>query len=138
MEQANDSLPGSSVYIRYNDFYSIGLSVAGITMVLISLTIKERNLYYDSFLILAVLLLVHGIYALNRRNYIRLDKQNKTVKIFDTPIFWARKYKYDRLFFKDKKLYREIDGKTELIAIVRYQCRKDDFDAFIEEINKGV
>jgi hypothetical protein len=138
MEQANDSLPGSSAYIRYNDFYSIGLSVAGITMVLISLTIKERNLYYDSFLILAVLLLVHGIYALNRRNYIRLDKQNKTVKIFDTPIFWARKYKYDRLFFKDKKLYREIDGKTELIAIVRYQCRKDDFDAFIEEINKGV
>jgi hypothetical protein len=138
MEQVNDSAPGSFIYIRYNDFYSIGLSVAGITMILIFLMIKERNLLYDSLLIFAVLLLVHGIYALNRSNYVRLDKQNKTIRIYDTPIFWARKYKYNRLFFKDNKLFRDLDGKTEFINIVRYQCRKDDFDAFIEEINKGV
>jgi hypothetical protein len=138
MEQVNDSVPGNFTNIRYNNFYSIGLAIAGIIMIVIFLTIKERNLYYDSFLILAVLFLVHGIYALIRTNYVRLDKQGKTVKIYDTPIFWARKYKYDRIFFKDKKLYREIDGKTEFIAIVRYQGRKIDFEAFVAEINKGV
>jgi hypothetical protein len=138
MEKNNGSVPGSFTDIRYNIFYSIGLFTAALIMIVIFLPVKGKDWYYELFLILALLLLIRGIYALTRSKYVRLDKQSKTVKIYDTPIFWARKYKYDRLFFKDKKLYREIDGKTEFINIQRYQYRKNDFEDFIVEVNKGV
>ena len=138
MEKENSSVPGSFTDIRYNLFYSIGLCLAAIIVIIILLIVKGENWYYDFLEVLALLLFVNGIYALIRSKYVRLDKQSKTVKIYDTPIFWARKYKYDRLFFKDKKLFSEINGKTEFINILQYQCRKDDLEAFITEVNKGV
>ena len=138
MGKNNGSVHGSLTDIRYNIFYSVGLFTAAIIMIVIFLIVKGKDWYYELFLILALLLLIRGIYALIRSKYVRLDKLSKTVKIYDTPIFWARKYKYDRLFFKDKKLYREIDGKTEFINILRYQCRKNDFEAFVMEVNKVV
>ena len=138
MGKNNGSVPGSFTDIRYNNFYSVGSSTAAIMMIVIYLLVKEKNLYFDFLLILGVLFLIYGISALIRINYVRLDKQNKTVKICDNPIFWTRKYKYDRLFFKDKKLYMEIEGKTEFINILGYQCRKNDFEAFVVEVNKGV
>jgi ABC-type transport system involved in Fe-S cluster assembly fused permease/ATPase subunit len=138
MEKINGPVPGSFTDIRYNIFYSVGLSTVAIIMIVIYLLLKEKNWYYDFFLILAVLFLVYGISALIRTVYLRLDKQSKTVKINDNPIFWMRRYKYDRLFFNDNKLYREIDGKTEFININRYQCRKNDLEAFIVEVNKAV
>jgi hypothetical protein len=138
MEKTNGPIPESVTDIRYNIFYSVGLSTVGIIMIVISLLVKDKNWYYDFFLILAVLFLVYGFSALIRIVYVRLDKQSKTVKINDNPIFWMRKYKYDRLFFNDNKLYREIDGKTEFINIIRYKCRKNDLEAFIVEVNKEV
>jgi hypothetical protein len=138
MGKNNGSVPGSFTDIRYNNFYSVGSSTAAIIMIVIYLLVKEKNWYFDFLLILGVLFLVYGISALIRINYVKLDKQNKTVKICDNPIFWTRKYKYDRLFFENKKLYREIDGKTEFINIIRYRCRENDFEAFIVEVNKGV
>jgi hypothetical protein len=138
MEKENDLVPESFTYIRYNIYYSVGLSIAAIILILISLTIKGKVWYSNFFLIAGVIFIIHGIYALIRSKYVTLDKQRKTVKVYNTPIFWARKYKYDNLFFKDKVLWSEFNGQTEEIFILHYQCRKDDFEAFVAEVNKGV
>lgn len=134
MEKENGSIPGGFTDIRFNIFYFVCIFIIAIIMIGIFLTVKEKNWYYYFFLILAVLFFVHGIGALIGSKYVRLDKQSKTVKIYGPYGFVARKYKYDRLFFKDKELYREIDGKTKFINILRYQCRKKDLEAFIMEI----
>lgn len=138
MEKENDSAPENYTYIRYNIFYSAGLIIAAIILVLISSTIEGKVWYNNFLLIIGVIFFIHGIYAIIRSKYITLDKQRKTVKVYNTPIFWARKYKYDHLFFKDKVLWSEFNGETVEIFLSRYQCRKDDFEAFIMEVNKGV
>ena len=138
MEKVNDSAPASFTYIRYNIFYSVGLIIAAIILILISATVEGSVYYHNFFLITGVLSFIHGIYAFIRSKYVTLDKQKKTVKVYNTPIFWARKYKYDHLFFKDKVLWSEFNGDTLEIFISRYQCRKDDLEAFITEVNKGV
>jgi hypothetical protein len=138
MEKDNGSVSGSFIDIRFNIFYSVCLLIAAIIMLVIFLTVKEKAWYYDFFLILALLFLIHGFYALSGSKYVRLDKQSKTVKIYGLFGIAMRKYKYDRLFFKDKELYREIDGKTKFINLLRNQCRKNDFEAFVVEINKGL
>jgi hypothetical protein len=137
MKKNSSSESGSFTDIRFNVFYSVCLFVAAIIMTVIFLTVKERSWYYDFFIILAVLFLIHGISALIGSKYVRLDKHGKIVKIYGTFGFVASRYKYDRLFFKDKELYREIEGKTKFINILRYQCRKEDLDAFIDEVNKS-
>jgi hypothetical protein len=137
MEKHRGSSPEKPMVIRYNVFYTAGIFTVAIIMLGLFLTVREKGWFNSFFLILSVLLFIRGIYALLRSKYVRLDNQTKTVKVYDTPIFWARKYKYDRLLFNDGKIYREIDGKTEYINIIRHQCRKDDFEAFIREINKG-
>jgi hypothetical protein len=137
MDKEHDSAPESFTYIRYNIFYSIGLSTAAIILIITSLTINGNVWYHNFFLISGVLSFIHGIYALIRSKYVTLDKQRKNVKVYNTPIFWGRKYKYDHLFFKDKVLWSEFKGETVEIFISHYQCRKDDFEAFVVEVNKG-
>jgi hypothetical protein len=138
MEENKSSVPENVTVIRYNILYSVCMLIAAIIMIIIFMIAKEKEWYYDFFLILAVLFLFDSIYALIRGKYVWLDKQNKTVKIYNTPIFPARKYKYDHLFFKGNRLYCETGGENEFINILRYQCRKDDYEAFVAEVNKGV
>jgi hypothetical protein len=141
MEKNNVSVPGSFADIRYDIFYTAGLFIAALILIVIFLIVKGnwQKHYYDIILILGLLLLIRGINALSSGNkYVRLDKQSKTIKIYDAHMFWAQKYKYDRLFFKGKKLCREIDGKTEYINITGFGCMKNDFKAFVAEVNKGV
>ena len=138
MEKDNSSVPRSFTDIRFNIYYVILLFIVSFIMIGIFLTVKEKSWYDDFFLILPILFLVHGIVVLTGSKYIRLDKQSKTIKIYGPFGFAARNYSYDRLFFKDNELYREIDGKTKFLNIVRYQCSKDDLEAFIAEVNKGV
>jgi hypothetical protein len=138
MGKDNGSEHGIFTDIRFNTFYSVCMFIAAIIMIVIFLTAKEKNWYHEFFLILAILFLIHSIYAFTGSKYVRLDKQSKTVKIYGPFGFAARKFKYDSLFFKGRELYREIDGKTKFINIQRYQCRKKDFEVFVVEVNKGV
>jgi hypothetical protein len=102
------------------------------------LTLKEKDFLSILFLILSLIILISSIYSLNKNKYIRLDKQNKRIIKYGFCGLAIRKYKYDRLFFKDKELYREYNGKTKFINILRSQCMKDDFEAFVVEVNKKV
>jgi hypothetical protein len=138
MEQDNSSLSGSYTDIRFNAFYFICVFIiAIITMIGFLQNLKGKDWLSILFLILALIAFIHGIYALTRNKYIRLDKHSKKVIIYGFCGLAVRKYKYDRLFFKDKELYREYDRKTKFINILRSQCRKDDFEAFVVEVNKG-
>jgi hypothetical protein len=101
------------------------------------MTIKEEEWYYYFFLILPLLFIVQAIGALSGSKYVRLNKKSKTIIIYGPYGFVVRKYKFDRLFFKDKELYREVEGRDKFINLMRYQCRKNDLEAFIVEVNKG-
>ena len=137
MDEDKFSAEECGMVIRFNPVYTAVLFTTATILIVIFLTGIGKK-WDNYFLILSIILMIHGIYTLLRNKYVRLDKKNKTVKVYDTPVFWARKYKYDRLFFTDKKLYSEIEGKTEFINIQRFQCRNEDFEALIEEVNKGV
>jgi hypothetical protein len=138
MEKYRGSLNQSFTDIRFNIFYSVCTIIIAIILVAIFFTQKENDWYYEFFLILALLFLIQGIYGLTISRYVRLDKENKLVKIYTLYGFAARTYKYERLFFKDNELYREYDGKQKMINILRFQCRKKDYETFVEEVNKGV
>ena len=138
MEQDKSSLSGNFTDIRFNAFYFVCLFIIAIIMLIgFFLTLQEKDWLTILFLILALIAFIHRISALTRNKYIRLDKQSKRIIIYGFCGIALRKYKYDRLFFKDKELYREYGGKTKFINILRSQCRKDDFEAFVVEVNKG-
>jgi hypothetical protein len=138
MEHDNSSVSGSYTDIRFNAFYFACVFIIAIIMMIGFLqTLKGKDWLSILFLILALIAFIHGIYALTRNKYIRLDKHSKKVIIYGFCGIAVRKYKYDRLFFKDKELYREYEGKTKFINILRSQCRKDDFEAFVVDVNKG-
>ncbi|MGD0756461.1 MAG: hypothetical protein ABR927_15525 [Bacteroidales bacterium] len=138
MEHDNSSVSGSYTDIRFNAFYFVCVFIIAIIMMIGFLqTLKGKDWLSILFLILALIAFIHGIYALTRNKYIRLDKHSKKVIIYGFCGIAVRKYKYDRLFFKDKELYREYEGKTKFINILRSQCRKDDFEAFVVDVNKG-
>jgi hypothetical protein len=138
MEQEKSSVSGSLKDIRFNAFYFVYVFIIAIIGILGFLqTLKGKDWLSILFLILALIAFIHRISALTRNKYIRLDKQSKRIIIYGFCGIALRKYKYDRLFFKDKELYREYGGKTKFINILRSQCRKDDFEAFVVEVNKG-
>jgi hypothetical protein len=137
MEKDNSSVTADFIDIRFNHFYVVSIFIAAVILLVIIMTTKGEEWYYYFFLILPVLFFVHAIGALSGSKYVRLDKQTKTVIIYGPYGFVVRKYKFDRLFFKDKELYREVEGRDKLINIMRYQCRKNDLSAFIVEVSKG-
>ena len=53
MGKVNDSAPESFTYIRYNIFYSAGLIIAAIILILISIT-PEGSVYYHNFFLRVV------------------------------------------------------------------------------------
>lgn len=141
MEKDNSSEKGSITYIRANILYSITMIILAILLT-IFIIVKVKDWHnYIQLLVIPLLFFIHGIYSLIKgSNYVGLDKQNKKVIIYSISgiaMPW-RKLKYDRLFFKGKELYREIKRKTKFINILLFQCRKDDLEAFVAEVNKGV
>jgi hypothetical protein len=139
MEKGNSSEKGSITNIRFNILYPVCVIIIAILLTVIFIRVKEKDWYnYIPLLVFALLFIIQAIYSLTGGKYVGLDKQNKKVIIYGLFGIAVRKYKYDRLFFKGKELYREIDGKTKFINIMRSQCRKDDLEAFVVEVNKGV
>ena len=140
MEKSNSSEKGSITIIRVNILYTVCVVIIAIFMaVVFIIKAKEKDWYsYLPLLVFALLFLIQGIYSLKGSKYVGLDKQNKKVIIYGLFGIAMRKYKYDRLFFKGKELYREIDGETKFINIARYQCRKYDLEAFVVEVKKEV
>jgi hypothetical protein len=138
MEKVNSSVQGGITNIRFNTYYSVSLIIVAVILTVLFLRVKEKDWYYILFLIFAVLFIINGVYALTGSKYVGLDKQNKQVIVYGFFGIALRKYKYDRLFFNDKELYREIHGKTKFINILRSQCKRNDLESFIAEVNKGV
>ena len=137
MEQDKSSLSGNFTDIRFNAFYFVCLFIIAIIMLIgFFLTLQEKDWLTILFLILALIAFIQGIYSSTRNKYIRLDKQSKRIIKYGFCGIAMRKYTYDHLVFKDKELYMEYGGKTKFINILRPQCKKDDFEAFIVEVNK--
>ena len=88
MDENNFSTEENSTVIRYNVLYTVGLFIFSIVLMGIFLSIAGKN-WDKYFLILSLILLTHGIYALVRNKYVRVDKKSKIIKIYDTPVFWV-------------------------------------------------
>lgn len=151
MEKENSSKTGDNIDIRYNKVFAVLRIIVGIGIIIMllfdkkddgtgyELFIKDKtDIILAIFLLPFLLYLADGFYALLAGRYARLDKQAKTVYVYTFFNIPLSKYKYDRLFFDGKALLRVIDGKKKLIAIIRHQCRKDDYETFVNEINKEV
>jgi uncharacterized integral membrane protein len=140
MEQGNSSEKGSITFIRVNVYYSVGVFIIAVLLaVIFIIKAKEKDWYnYLPWLVFALLFIIQAIYSLTGSKYVGLDKQNKKVIIYGFFGIALRKYKYDRLFFRNKELYSEYEGKTKFINILDSQCRKDDLEAFVVEVNKGI
>jgi len=151
MEKERSSHSENYIDIRYNKIY-IGftalLAIIFFTILFISkdddgtsiLISLSQNRSWGFYFIIIVCLIFLGqiIFALGGARYVRLDKQAKKVIVYGSFFIPAWKYKFERLFFKGKGLYREINGKIKFINIIYFQCRKDDFEAFVNEINKDL
>ncbi len=138
MKKDSISEPGIFVDIRFSRGFSIILFIVAAIMLILYIRGKQQEWYDHLYLISALVLFINGISPYLSRRYVRLDKSNKKVNIYTVFGIVARAYKYDRLFFREMSLYREIGGKTRFINILRSQCVKDDFNNFVKEVNNGV
>jgi hypothetical protein len=136
MGNVNKVSPEGYVYVRYNLTYSIFMFLAGIGFVIWPLLSDKEGFIKYYFLLLGLIFLIHGIYAISCRKYIRYDPQGKIISFFGLFEFINRKVQYDNLFFRGKDLFRVIKGKMRYINIIRSQCNKEDLDFLFQEIKK--
>jgi hypothetical protein len=120
--------------VRYNKVYGIIVTILSLALFIVALCPEKYDVSYYILIGVAIILIAFGINSLAGKRYFRHDRLNKMVIIYAGFGFISQKYKYDKLYLKDNRLYREIDGKEKLINIIRYQCNQTDLKAFIKEI----
>ncbi|MBN1618540.1 hypothetical protein JW887_04355 [Candidatus Dojkabacteria bacterium] len=84
---------------------------------------------------LSLLTLIQGIYAIFGGKYIKLDPDEKKLKIYGLFGIADRYIRFDELAFEGKDLYRKINGKRKYINLMRFHCNREDFDKFIDFVN---
>ncbi len=137
MKNGNDPSVNGYTDVRFNLIYSICMILVGIVFVVWALLPGREAFQKYWFLIFGVILLVHGVTAISGSRYIRYDPHGKKIIFSGLLASIHRTVKYDKLFFKDKDLYRVINGKTRYINLIRSQCNRKDLYNLIQEINKG-
>jgi hypothetical protein len=138
MGNENKVSPEGYVDVRYNLTYSVFMLLAGIGFVIWPLLSDKEGFMKYYLLLLGLIFLIHGVYAISGRKYIRYDPQGKIISFFGLLELINRKVKYDNLFFRGKDLFRVIKGKTRFINVIRSQCNKEDLDFLFQEIKKDI
>jgi hypothetical protein len=136
MKNKKTLLPEGCIEVRHNLIYSITVFLFGFAFIVLPILFFSTTLR-TLFIFLGVLMVFYGLGAIFGGRYVRYNPLKKEL-IFST--LYDNEYrtiKYDKLFFKGKSLYREINGKTKYIFLLRFQCNKQDLDILFQEINKG-
>jgi hypothetical protein len=136
MGNENKVSPEGYVNVRYNLTYSIFMLLAGIGFFIWPLLSDKKEFMKYYLLLLGLIFLIHGLYAISGRKYIRYDPQGKVISFFGLLELINRKVKYDNLFFRGKDLFRVVKGKVRFINVIRSQCNKEDLDFLFQEIRK--
>jgi len=137
MENENVTPAKNFIDVRYSKYYSISqLVISGILLIPVVTSGTDKEYLYYFCIILALIFVSQGIYSLLGGKTIRLDIKNKNLKKYSFYGSVGWNYKYDRLFFMGKELYRELDGKIKFINILPVECNKKDLEVLIAEVNK--
>lgn len=136
MGNENRVSPERYIDVRYNLTYSVFMLLAGIGFVIWPLLSDKEGFMKYYFLLIGLIFLIHGVYAISGRKYIRYDPQGKIISFFGLLELINRKVKYDNLFFRGKDLFRVVKGKVRFINVIRSQCNKEDLDLLFQEIKK--
>lgn len=137
MESVKVASPERFINVKFNLLYSLLMILFGIAFVVWALW-PERDVFLKYyFLILGLIVLTHGIYAISGGRYFKYYPDDKKIVFSGLFMIIGRTVKFDKLFIKDKDLYRVINGKMRYINLIKYQCNKKDLGIFFQEINKG-
>jgi hypothetical protein len=120
--------------VRYNKVYGIVITVLSVALLIFTLLSEQNDIFYYVLIGVDLILIAFGLNSLIGKRYFRHDKQNKMVIIYAGFGSISQRYKYDRLYLKNRRLYREIDGKEKFINIIIMQCNRADLEAFTKEI----
>lgn len=138
MEAIDGSTDNQIIDVRYNKRHWISMFIAASFFIVLIILAGWHDLFWVFYsIIFAAALSGQGFYAIKGGKSIRLDKKNKVLHKYTLYGLTSFKYRYDRLFFKGKKLFREIDGKVKFIEIRSIDNRKDDIEVLYSEILKG-
>jgi hypothetical protein len=138
MEIKKDRSAEEFVDVRFNLAYSIIIIIAGAAFAAWAL-LPGRDLFLKYyFVILGIIILCHGIYAISGAKYFTFDRNGKQFIFFRFFGFMKSSVRYDRLFFRGKELYRVFNNKTRYINLIRYQCRKRDLDILFKMIDSEI
>jgi len=137
MESVKDTSQEGFINVKFNLTYSVLMILFGIVFVIWALW-PDRDLFLKYyFLVLGLIVLAHGIYAISGGRYFRYFPEDKKIVFSGLFMIIGRTVKFDKLFIKGKDLYRVINGKVRYINLIKYQCNKKDLDILFQEINKG-
>ena len=129
--------PEGCIDVRHNVSYSISVLILGFAFVVLPILFFHSTFLRFIFIFLGVTMAFYGLCAIFGGRYLRYDPLKKELVFSTLSENTYRTIKYDKLFFKGKSLYREINGKTKYIFLLELQCNKKDFDILVQEINKG-
>ena len=134
----NKLTPEGSIDVRHNLSFSISVLILGFAFIVLPiLFFRSTFIMLFIFMSLGVPMAFYGLCAIFGGRYLRYSPLRKELVFSTLSENKYRTIKYDRLFFKGKSLYREINGKTKYIFLLQSQCNKKDFDILVQEINKG-
>jgi hypothetical protein len=138
MEDLVNSNEKGTIDVRYCKRFWISMFAGAGGFLVITLLSGPTGLFWLIYCIVFVLIFVGlGIYSLTGGKALSLDKTNKVLHKYIFYGLTSSKYKYDRLFFKGNKLYREIDGKVKFIELRSIDYNKNDLEILNSEIRKG-
>ena len=138
MEEFIGSTGNEIIDVRYSKRHWISMFIAAAFFLILPIMVGYHDLFWLIYAIVFILIFAgQGLYALKGGKSMRLDRKNKILYKYIVYGLASWKYKYDRLFFRGRLLYREINGKTKFIEIRSMDYNKDDLEVLISEINKG-
>ena len=136
METNKQAAEKKSIEIRFGLIYSILIIVLSVLMAYIGYIAKNDDTVFKYIMYgLSLLTLIQGIYAIFGGKYIKLDPDEKKLKIYGLFGIVDRYIRFDELAFEGKDLYRKIDGKRKYVNLMRFHCNREDYDRFVDFIN---
>lgn len=136
METNSPPAEKQCIDIRFSLIYSIFIIVLSVLMAYIGYIAKNEDIAFKYIMYsLSLLTLIQGIYAIFGGKYIKLDPDEKKLKIYGLFGIADRYIRFDELAFEGKDLYRKINGKRKYINLMRFHCNREDFDKFIDFVN---
>ena len=136
METNSPPVEKKCIEIRFGLGYSIFTIVLSVLIAFIGYMAKNDDIVLKYIMYgLSLLTLIHGIYAIFGGKYIKLDLDEKKLKIYGLFGIAERHIRFDDLAFEGKDLYRKINGKRKYINLMRFHCNREDYIRFIDFVN---